>query len=83
MDIKHQIRTFIADRMLMAGGADALADDASLLEQNVLDSTGVLELVAFLEDTYGLKVGDTEIVPENLDSLDRIATFVERKRGSK
>jgi acyl carrier protein len=57
-----------------------LTDSASLLDLGVVDSTGVLEIMGFLESTFGVTVEDDEIVPENLDSIERIAAFVERKR---
>jgi len=60
----------------------ALADGDSFLEHHVLDSTGFLELIGHLEDTYTIRVGDDEMVPENLDSLDNIAAFLARKRGA-
>ena len=57
-----------------------LNDDASLMEQGIVDSTGVLELIGFLERTFGISVADTETVPENLDSIARIVAYVQRKR---
>lgn len=72
------IRQFIADNFLF-GQANGLSNSDSLLEKGVVDSTGVLELIGFLEKEYGLKVGDEEIVPENLDSIDLIRNYVERK----
>ncbi len=56
-----------------------LADDASLLDQGIVDSTGVLEVTAFLESTYGIDVVDDEIVPANMDSISAIASFATRK----
>jgi acyl carrier protein len=79
MDFHDAIRSFIEKNYLL-GAANSFADDASLLEHQVLDSTGVLELVAFLEQHFGVKVEDDELVPENLDSIDRIARFVHDKR---
>lgn len=79
MDSKQTVRRFLGDEMLM-GDTVALEDDSSFLAHNLLDSTGVLELVDFLEVTFGIVVHDDEIVPANLDSLARIATFVERKQ---
>lgn len=79
--IKVEVRKFLAEQVLLAGGAEELADDASFLEHGVLDSTGVLELVHFLDDTFGVKVADAEMTPENLDSIDAVAAFVARKRG--
>ena len=78
MERKQQIRQFITSNFYVATEAD-LADDASLLDHGIIDSTGVLEVIAFLEDTFGIEVADEELVPENLDSIGRIAAFVERK----
>jgi acyl carrier protein len=80
-NIQAQVRQYIEDNFLMGAGAQAPADDASFLEHHVLDSTGFLELVAHLEETYGIKIGDDEMVPENLDTLDAIAAFVGRKQA--
>jgi acyl carrier protein len=79
-DIKAMVRQYLADNVLLAGGADQLRDDSSFLERNLLDSTGVLELVSFIEDTWAVKVGDDEVVPENLDSIERVASYVARKK---
>jgi acyl carrier protein len=77
-DIRARIRAYIVDNLLL--GADAeLAEAASLIEAGVLDSTGAMELVGFLEQAFMISVSDAEIVPENLDSLDGIAAFVMRK----
>jgi acyl carrier protein len=81
-DIKTVVRQYLADNVLLAGGVDELRDDSSFLERNLLDSTGVLELVAFIEDTWGFKVGDDEVVPENLDSIERVSAYVVRKGGA-
>jgi acyl carrier protein len=72
------IREFIAENFLFR--ADATIDDSqSLLDSGVMDSTGVLELIAFLEATYGITVADSEIVPANLDSVDRISVYLASK----
>ena len=81
MDFHDAIRSFIEKNYLL-GAANSFADDASLLEHQVLDSTGVLELVAFLEQHFGVKVEDDELVPENLDSLDALHAFLMRKRAA-
>jgi acyl carrier protein len=80
-DIKTRVRAYITDNFLF-GQDDDLKDEASLLSRGVLDSTGVLELVMFLEQTFGIGVEDDELVPENLDSLNAIAAYVNRKRTS-
>ena len=65
-------------------GQDAdLRDDTSFLEKGILDSTGVLELVAFLEQTYSIKVSDDELLPDNLDSIDLICAYIDKKTTSK
>jgi len=79
-DIQAQVRRYIEDNFLMGAGAVAPADDASFLEHQVLDSTGFLELVTYLEETFAIAIGDDEMVPENLDSLNAVAAFVARKR---
>lgn len=78
VDVKHAVRTYIVQELLLGAQTD-LADNASLLEAGALDSTAAMELVAFLETTFGFKVEDEEISVENLDTVARIAKLVERK----
>jgi acyl carrier protein len=78
-NIKRDLRLHIEDNFLLGTGGRPLADADSFLEYRVLDSTGFLELVTHLEQTYGIRVGDDEMVPENLDSLDAVAAYVTRK----
>ena len=80
-DVKAALRQFIEENFVLGTGGLALADGDSFLDHHVLDSTGFLELVAFLEETFGIKVGDAEMVPENLDSIANVADFVARKRA--
>lgn len=80
MDTSATIREFIARNFYVPDKA-ALTDDASLLDRGIIDSTGVLELIGFLEDTFAIKVEDAEMVPENLDSIGRMTAFVTRKKG--
>jgi acyl carrier protein len=82
MDVKQLVRGYLVDNVLMGEGADAIGDDTSFLAQSLLDSTGVLELVEFLETSCKVPIEDWEIIPGNLDSLARIASFIERKQGS-
>jgi acyl carrier protein len=82
MDVKNRVRQYIADSILMTGEGADLGDHTSLIEQNILDSTGVLELVAFLEETFQIQVADEDLVPANLDSLNAIAAYVERRRAA-
>ena len=73
------IRAFIVENFLFGDTSQALADDASMLQNDLVDSTGILELVAFLEEHFGINVADAEIVPENLDSIARLQAYVTRK----
>ena len=75
-----EIRAFIVENFLF-GNDDGLEDGTSFLEEGIIDSTGVLELVTFLEETYEIQVEDDELVPENLDSIDNVAAYLERKMG--
>ena len=76
---RQELRHYIIETFLF-GQDDGLADDSSFLEKGILDSTGVLELVAHLESSYGIKVNDDELLPDNLDSIDAICAFIDRKR---
>jgi len=80
-DVKGRVRKYIVDNIVMAS-MDDLTDEASLLQLGILDSTGVLELIMFIEENFEIKVEEPEMVPENLDSLNGIATYVGRKRGT-
>ncbi|TDK35275.1 acyl carrier protein [Rhizobium deserti] len=72
------LREFIAENFLFRADAD-VSDSQSLLDSGVIDSTGVLELIAFLEQTYGIRVADEEIVPDNLDSVDNMSRYLSTK----
>jgi acyl carrier protein len=77
--IRKQLRTYLLENFMFGASPEDLNDDASLLETGVLDSTGVLELVLHLEETYGIAVDTADLVPENLDSIDRLQAFLKRK----
>lgn len=79
MSLEQEIEQFIRQNFFYEG--PALEPSASLMERGIIDSTGVLELVGFIEEKYGVTVDDTDLVPENLDGLGRISAFVERKRA--
>ncbi|MBU0755640.1 MAG: acyl carrier protein [Planctomycetes bacterium] len=74
------IRKFIVDNFLFGQEDDQLTSEISLLQSGTIDSTGVLELVMFVEETYGIKIEDDELLPENLDSIRNVAEFVRRKQ---
>lgn len=79
-DIAQSLRHFVKDNFLF-GRDDAFSDDDSFLELGIIDSTGVLELVAFVEETYQIAIEDEDLVPENLDSIDNLVRFIEAKRS--
>ena len=81
MDLNREIRKFIEDNFILSDGK-SLSDEDSLLENGIIDSTGVLELVAFVEEKFQITVEDEELVPENLDSIINIASFIQRKLKS-
>jgi acyl carrier protein len=78
-DIERKVRQFIDDNFLFRDEHAALSDGESLIDAGLIDSTGILELVGFLESAFHIRVADAEIVPENLDSIRSIVTYVEGK----
>ena len=78
MNRKDEIRNFVVTTFLL-GDAGQLRDETSFLEQGIIDSTGILELVMFLEETYSIKVAQEDMLPENLDSINSIDAFLARK----
>lgn len=79
-EIKQQIREFVIENFLMGDAASMLKDGESFLETGTIDSTGVLEVVTFLESHFQIKVEDRDLVPENLDSVDNLAGYVQRRK---
>ena len=80
--LNEQLRDFIAEDFLF-GQAQPFSDQDSFLEKGIIYSTGVLELIAFLEEQYGITVDNQELIPENLDSISSLCRFIERKRNDK
>ena len=79
--IKKQIRDFIVEVFMFGDESEAFEDSDSFMNKGIIDSTGVLELVAFLEEKFGVMVGDEEMVPTNLDSIDNLAAFIQKKKA--
>ena len=79
-DIKNLVRKFLLDNFVM-GGNVTIADDTSFMKAHILDSTGFIELILFIEESFGMKVDDAEMLPENFDSLLNIDGYDERKRA--
>lgn len=80
-DVKQQVRQFILDNFMMAAAAE-IPDEASFMDRHIIDSTGFLELISFVEQTFDIQVTDEEMVPENLDSLNNIERYVHKKRAT-
>jgi acyl carrier protein len=78
VSIPHRVRQFIVENFYVSDPAE-VADDTLLVTSGVVDSTGMLEIIAFLEADFGIRIGDEETTPENLGSIARISAFVERK----
>jgi acyl carrier protein len=83
MSAKQQVRRFILTNYLFTEDEKKLADGESLMQSGTMDSTGILELIMFLEETFGIKVADDEMVPANLDSVQNVVAFIERKQGAR
>ena len=81
----RRLRLFIAENFLFVepGAADSFGDEDSLIDAGLIDSTGVLELVGFLEQEFGIEIANEELVPDNLDSIARLTAFIERKRSTR
>jgi acyl carrier protein len=80
--MEAELRSFLVENFLLGEDARELPGSASLIEAGIIDSTGALELVGFLEETYGVEISDAELIPENLDSIDKIMRFVTAKRSN-
>ena len=76
--MKDKIRLFIVENFLF-GKDEGLTDDSSFLEEGIIDSTGILELVSFLEEEFSISVDDEELIPENLDSIKNVVGYLEKK----
>ncbi len=82
MTIEAQIKAYIAKNLLFSNNGFKYSDEASFLEEGIVDSQGVMELVAFVEDTFHVSVDDMEIIPDNFDSVHKLASYIRRKTGA-
>ena len=80
MGEQQRIKEFILGNFLFTDDANAIGNDVSLIGQGVIDSTGILEVIVFLETEFSIKISDEEMTPENFESIDAIAAFVDRVR---
>jgi acyl carrier protein len=78
-EISNRIRSFIIENFLFDDSSNGLKDTDSFLENGIIDSTGVLELVSFLEETFSIEVADEELIPENLDSIINVVNYLQKK----
>ena len=80
IDSKQKLRRFILDDYLFTDDETALRNDMSFLDEGILDSMGILEIIMFLEDEFQVHVANDEMIPENLDTIDNLIAFIDRKR---
>jgi acyl carrier protein len=79
--VRDEIRSFIIDNFMMGRNPEELIDSDSLLDKGIIDSTGVMELVGFIERKFDIKFRDEELVPENLDSVNNLITYIEKRKA--
>ena len=82
MSIEEVLRNYILENYLFTDDQSALSNGDSFMEKGIIDSTGILEVIFFLEDELGVIVEDEEMIPENLDSVNNIVTFVNAKKAA-
>lgn len=80
--MKNQIKQFIATNFLFSDDTSLIADDQSLMQTGTFDSTGVLELIQFIEETFNIKVPDEDMLPNNFDTVDAIVAYIQRKQAA-
>jgi len=78
-NVEEKIRAFIEETFILTDEKVELAEDQSLMDLGIIDSTGVFALIDFIEDIFGISIADDEVLPENLDSISRITAFIKRK----
>lgn len=81
MEIETQIKDYIAKNLLFSDNGFPYADSVSFLDEGIVDSIGVMELVTFVEENFGVKVDDLDVTPDNFDSVSKMAAYVRRKTG--
>lgn len=80
MNMKKTIRKYILENLLFTDDESTLRDDESFLDGGIIDSTGVMEIILFIEESFGFRVNDDEMLPVNFDSVNNLATFILRKQ---
>ncbi len=79
MNDEAKIREFILENFMIGDNEEDLDSNDSFLEKGVIDSTGILELIMFIEETYDIEVEDDEVIPDNLDSVNKVCSYINRK----
>lgn len=79
--VKNRLKDFITETFLVGSEIGSVADNDSFMEKEIIDSTGVLELTAFVETEFGITIEDNEMTPDNLDSIEKLVKFIARKSG--
>ena len=82
MEIEPKIRSYIAENLLFSDDGFPYSDEASFLQEGIVDSIGVMELVNFVESTFSISIDDHELIPDNLDSVAQLSNFVRSKKES-
>ncbi len=80
-EIENSIRRFLVENFVLSDQLEQLGFDESFLENGIVDSTGILELVFFVEDRFGIQIDTSEVLPENFDSINRLASYIRRKQN--
>lgn len=80
-DMEEVLRNFIVENFLPSAGLGAFENDDSFMEKGIIDSTGILELLEFIEERFSIRVEDKEVIPDNLDSLNKLKSFIKMKTG--
>ncbi len=81
LEIENKIRQFLVENFVLSEQVDEMGFDESFLENGVVDSTGILELVFFAEDQFGIQIDTSEVLPENFDSINRLAAYIRHKQN--
>lgn len=80
-DLRKKLKDFITETFLIGSDIKSIDDSDSFMEKEIIDSTGVLELTSFIEEEFEITVEDNELTPDNLDSIDKLANFIQGKKG--
>ena len=80
MESREKLKQYIIENFLFGNENTSLDDGESFFESGIIDSTGILEIVGFVEDEFGFEVTDEELVPDNFDSIDKLVTYIEKKQ---